>query len=94
MIIYFYINFIFIKNFIILIISNIIMRLRLLRRVFFVRFTSQTISTICVLTAPFASDYLDWMINNFVTLSIIIFMNHFELMTEIMKLHNINNIYS
>jgi hypothetical protein len=24
------------------------------------RFASQTISTICVLTAPFASDYLGW----------------------------------
>jgi hypothetical protein len=52
MIMYFYINFIFIKHFIILIILNIIMRLRLLRRV------PQIISTIYVLTAYFASNYL------------------------------------
>jgi hypothetical protein len=50
---YFYINFIFIKHFIILIISNII-RFRLLRRAF----CAQMISIICVLTVPFASDYL------------------------------------
>jgi hypothetical protein len=35
MIMYFYINFIFIKYFIILIISNLIMRLRLFMRAFF-----------------------------------------------------------
>jgi hypothetical protein len=58
MIMYFYINFVFIKHFIILIISNIVIRFRLLRRAFFVLFAPQTISTICALIAPFASDYL------------------------------------
>jgi hypothetical protein len=57
---YFYINFIFIKYFIILIKSNIIIYvLDYSGARFFVRFAPQAISTICVLTAPFVSDYLE-----------------------------------
>jgi hypothetical protein len=37
---------------------------------------------------------MNWMINHFITLSIIAFMNYFELMTEIVKLYNIDDIYS
>jgi hypothetical protein len=55
MIIHFYINFVFINYFIILIKSNIIICvLDYSGARFFVCFAPQAISTICVLTAPFA----------------------------------------
>ena len=37
---------------------------------------------------------MNWMFIHFVALSIIEFMNHSEFMTGIVKLHNIDDIYS